>query len=336
MKKKSTRFLTPLALVMLVATACGSGATAPEMTAQALGQSISLTATAGAGTAYDSQAELQTAVAQATAGAESMVATQSAQGGMAAEAMAATATAESPIRAELPTYGIDPANGHVGWIHPPAELSVSGYMQYDYVNQFLGTVAQNFVFSTDITWDTQYGTSGCGMALRSNGNQDALSQYLVIATRGANGHIVFSSMLDGKLQNGIDSYANYLDPKFQTENGSTNRLTVVGRGNTLTIFTNGVQIDQVVAGEQPVLVLPSAPEAPPAGASADQLAKFDQDLSAHNDLVARISSNYKPNLAIIQAETPYFERGFVAFVALSESGTTNCQFNNGWLWIIDN
>ena len=337
MKTKLIRIITitPIALVMLLATACGGGATPAEMTAQALGQSISLTATAGANNNITADENLQTAVAQATANADTVSATQAAQAGLNAEAMAATATAEAPIRAELPTYGIDPANGHVGWIHPPASLSVTGYLKYDYVNQFIGTVAENFVVSTDITWDTQYGTSGCGLVLRSNGNEDALSQYLVIATRGANGHIVFSSMEDGKLRNGIDSYANYLDPKFQVQKGATNRLTVVGRGNTLTIFTNGTQIDQVVAGDQPVLVLPSAPTPPPEGASTDQLAKFDKEFSAHGNLVTRISNNYKPNLAIIQAETPYFERGFVALVALSESGETNCEFNNAWLWIID-
>ena len=327
--------LTIFVLLIGLMTACSSGPTPPEMTAQALGQSISLTATAGANNGFDAQAELQTAVAQATAGAGALAATQSAQAGLNAEAMAATATVEAPIRAELPTYGIDPANGHVGWVHPPAELSVTGYLKYDYINQFIGTVAQNFVVSTDITWDTQYGTSGCGLVLRSNGNEDALSQYLVVATRGANGHIVFSSMEDGKLRNGIDSYANYLDPKFQVQNGATNRLTVVGRGNTLTIFTNGTQIDQVVAGDQPVLALPSIPTPPPAGASDDQLAKFDKELAGHENLIARINNNYKPNLAILQAETPYFERGFVALVALSESGTTNCEFNNSWLWIID-
>ena len=333
--RMTIRHLVILVLLLGVISACGSGPTPPEMTAQALGQSISLTATAGANSGFDAQAELATAVAQATANADSIAATQSAQAGVNAEAMAATATAEAPIRSELPTYGIDPANGHVAWIPPPAALSVTGYLKYDYVNQFIGTVAENFVVSADITWDTQYGTSGCGLVLRSNGNEDALSQYLVIATRGANGHIVFSSMENGKLRNGIDSYANYLDPKFRTENGATNRLTVVGRGNTLTIFTNGVQIDQVVAGEQPVLVLPSAPTPPPVDASTDQLAEFDGAMAAHGDLVTRITNNYNPGLAIIQAETPYFERGFVALVALSESGTTNCEFNNAWLWVID-
>ena len=335
MIRKSLLRLTPFILVMAFATACGGGASAPEMTAQALGQSIALTATAVASNSVSAQDILETAVAQATANANVAAATQAAQAGLNAEAMAATATAEAPIRAELPKYGIDPENGHMGWIHPPATLSVSGYMQYDYVNQFLGTVVDNFVVSADITWDTKYGTTGCGLALRSNGNQDALSQYLVIATRGANGHVIVSSMLDGKLRNGYDSYASYLDPKFESANGATNRLTVVGRGNTLTIFTNGTQIDQVVAGDRPILALPPIPDAPSSDASQDQFAKYDLDLAGHEKLVNRVNSNYKPSLAIFQAETPYFERGFVALVALNESGTTNCEFNNTWLWVID-
>jgi hypothetical protein len=30
-----------------------------------------------------------------------------------------------------------------------------------------------------------------------------------------------------------------------------------------------------------------------------------------------------------------FERGFIAMVAMSESGRTICQFDNAWLWLLD-
>jgi len=316
-------------------SACSGGLDAPEMTAQALGQSISLTATAGAGSSLDAQANLQTAVAQGTASAASAAATQAAAAGQDAAAIAATATAEEPIRAELSKYGINPAYGRVAWVHPPAALSVTGYLQHDFVNDYIGTVAQNFVLSTDITWDTKTGLAGCGLVFRSNGNKESLSQYLVIATRGANGHVVFNSMLDGELQNAIDYYANGIDRNFNSQNGSTNRLTVVARGNTFTIFTNGIQVGQAVAGDQPILALPLMPTQPPSDASADQVAQFNQEMTDFDDLVASIQGNFNPNLAIVQAETPYFERGFVAMAALSESGTTNCQFNNTWLWLIE-
>ena len=332
MKLRSYRFTILVLLTGLISACGGGGATAPEMTAQALGQSISMTATAAASTGFDAQAELDAAVVQATASAEAVAATQAAQAGLNAEAMAATATAEAPIRAELPIYGIDPNNGHVAWVHPPASITVTGPLQYDYVNQYLGTVVQNFVVSADITW---HGVPGCGFALRSSGNKDALSQYLVFITRFANGHVAFSSMIDGKLNNASESYANYLDPNFLVDDGTTNRLTVVARGNTITVFTNGVEVEQIVAGDQAMLVLPSAPIQPPAGASTDELAKFDKELSEHESLVARITGNYKPNRAIFQAETPYFERGFVALVAVNESGTHTCDFDNAWLWVID-
>ncbi len=324
-----------LLILVLLAGAlsdCGSSETPVEMTAQALGQSISMTATAAAGSGMDAQGELDAAVMEATASAEFLAATQAAQAGTNAEAAAATATAELPIRAELPVYGVDPETGHVAWIHPPASITVSGPFQYDYVNQYIGTVAQNFVVSADITW---HGVPGCGFALRSSGNQDALSQYLVFMTRFGNGHVAFSSMIDGELNNASESYANYLDPNFLVDDGTTNRLTVVARGNTITVFTNGVEVQQIVAGDQAYLMLPSAPTQPPAGASADELAAFDKNLAEHESLVAKITGNYKSNRSILQAETPYFERGFVALVAINESGTHTCDFDNAWLWVMD-
>lgn len=329
---KHNSFKVAMILMTVGLAACG-GPSEQEMTAEAIGQTISLTVTAVANAENNvAQSSLQTAEAQATAVAITSAETQTAADVL----IAATAAVEAPIIAELPTYGVDPENGHVGWIHPPTSLVVTGYLQYDYVNDFISVAAENFVISTDITWDTTGGLAGCGLVLRSNGNQDALSQYLVIATRGANGRVIFSSMLDGKLKNGTDNYAGGLDPNFDPQNGTTNRLTVVGRGNTLAIYTNGVQIGQVVAGTQPVFALPPAPTALPASASADEKSAYNAAYAEYEDLVGGIEGNYNPSLAIILPETPYFEKGFLAMVAVNESGTTSCQFNNSWLWIIDN
>ncbi len=87
---------------------------------------------------------IQTAQAEATARGLALDATQAAQSALSDEARAATATAFAPYIANLPRYGVDPEAGRPGWIHPPATLEVDGYMEYDYVNQFLATVAQDF------------------------------------------------------------------------------------------------------------------------------------------------------------------------------------------------
>lgn len=225
---------------------------------------------------------LQAVQATATALALEAEAAQAAAAAADNADAAATAAAEQPIRNELAAYGLDPNVGQLGWIHPPELLDVEGYMGYTYTNRFLLTVARDFVMAADITWNTQFGTTGCGFVLRSDGNEEALNQYIVIGTRGAQGHVGFVTMIDGEVDvdQSQDIYANGIDPLFEWENDTTNRLVVVGQGGTFTIFTNGTQIGQITP------------------------------------------------------QTVY-EDGFVAFVALNESGYTRCQYDNAWLWLLN-
>lgn len=273
------RWLIPLGVLLTASLACSLGGVDAEATAQALRAGLEATATARATSEVGPNQALETAQAQATAMAIGLAATQTALAGQTALIQSATATAIAPIVNELPKYGVDPSQGRLGWMHPPVALQVRGYKQYDYANQFAGTVARDFVASVDITWNTQFGTSGCGLALRSDGNEESLNQYLVIATRGANGHVIFTTMAQGEVVSGADMYAHGLDPKFNSANDTTNRLVVVGRGEIFSIYTNGTQIGQVVA--------------------------------------------------------PEYDRGFVAMVAVSESGRTQCQFDNAWLWLLN-
>jgi hypothetical protein len=333
MSRKAILF--KLLVVMGLLSACGGGPSEQEQTAQALGQSIAQTATAAAVSGFNPGANLETAQAQATAGGAALGATQTFQAGLSAEAQAATAAAAAPILAELPKYGVDPAEGRLGWIHPPVSLEVQGFEQFDYINHFIATVATDFVVSVDITWNTQGGLAGCGVVLRSDGNEDALSQYLAIATRSGNGRVIFSSMDQGEVKNAVDLYAFGLDPLFEWRNDTTNRLTVVARGKTFTVYTNGTFIGDVTAGERPVLALPPPPQEPPAGASADQVAAYDDQLAQYNINVNEMQANYQQSLAVFQPNVPYFDRGFVAFVVLNRSGKSLCQFNNGWLFLID-
>lgn len=320
-------------LLGLGLSAC-SGPSDQEATALALGQSIAMTATAAAGDAFDSGANLLTAQAEATNSALNISMSQTAEAGLSEEARAATATAVAPILAELPTYGVDPGEGHVAWIHPPETLQIEGYLQFDYANRFIGTIATDFVVSADITWNTSYGSSGCGFVLRSDGNKDALSQYIAIATRGGNGRVIFSSMDKGAVKNVIDNYAYGIDPLFDWRNETTNRITIVARDDLFRIYTNGTYIGEVTTGKPPVLVLPLAPAQPAADASDEELSAFDKELEEYDDIVAQAKQKFQQNLVIFQQDTPYFERGFVAMVALSESGTTICSFDNAWLFIM--
>ena len=102
-----------------------------------------------------------------TAHAAADQATRQAQGVLSAEELSATATAVAPIFEELARLGIDPSQGRAGWVHHRASLDIQGYHQYEYVNQFLTVLAGDMVVSSDITWNTTTGLSGCGFVLRS-------------------------------------------------------------------------------------------------------------------------------------------------------------------------
>ena len=173
MKNKRQLIITlGLGFVLLLISGCSSTNEADdqEATAQALSESIFQTATAAAEAAFDPAANQGTAEAEATAVSEAAAATQAAQNAENQQVADATTAAAAPIKAVLPKYDVDAEAGEVGWIHPPLEVHTEGYMQYDYGNQFLGTVAEDFVVSSDITWNTQYGTSACGFVVRSDGN----------------------------------------------------------------------------------------------------------------------------------------------------------------------
>lgn len=219
--------------------------------------------------------ETATAVAL---GATATAAQRTAEAAAETEAMLATL---EPIQSELVQYGISPDEGQLGWVHPPVEISVEGYLQYDW-DVDLVRVVDDFVIAADITMNTQFGSTGCGYALRSDGKEEAVNQYVTIATRGGSGRVLFGTMVDGNLvrDDSKDIFAGAVDPNFEWQNDETNRVAVVGRGNTFSIYTNGL---------------------------------FIGDITTDNSL----------------------ERGLVAFIALNESGTTHCLFENAFLWLLE-
>lgn len=247
------RLALSVGILALAALACGvGGGSDQDATVEALSQSIAMTATA-AGVEEETVVEVNSEETVAAIQAEATEQVQVEEATQVAVATAdtgdqsATEEALAPIRAELPTYGIDPSVGTLGWIQPPITVQTEGYLQYDYGGDFLSTVARDFVLAADITWNTRFGSTACGYVIRSDGNEEAFNQYLVLATRGAQGHVGFAIMQDGEIKDDelTDIYANGIDPQFQWQNDTTNRMTVVGQGNTFTIYTNGTKIGEV-------------------------------------------------------------------------------------------
>lgn len=326
MLKKQILFI-PL-IILLVSLACGGSGSpsSQDMTLQALSDRVRQTGTAAASENVSAADALETARAIATQGLV-----------LDAGSMTATAEAFAPILADLPKYGVDPSEGSLAWVHPPVSLDASGYHQFEYINHFIGTVAADFVLSADITWNTVGSTSGCGFVVRSNGNQVALDQYVAVITRVAQGHFLFATMADGEIVTGQDMYPRTKDKSFNFANETTNRLTIVGRGDHFWVYTNGTLVGEVDPSAPPPGVnLPPEPEKPANQNDAQAMAQYQANKAEYDASVDQIKADAASRQKRFNSADKIFDKGFIAMVALSESGkTTQCSFDNAWLFLID-
>jgi len=249
---RSALIILILAFTALACVVSGGGSDDQQATIDALSQSLVQTSTAvvavGSPTAVNAAATVAAVEEAATEQVQELEASEDLRATEAALEATATEDALAPIRDELPAYGLDPFEGKLGWIHPPLAVQTEGYLQYDYGGEFLSTVVGDFVLAADITWNTRFGSTACGYVIRTDGNEESFNQYLVMATRGASGHVGFIIMQDGEVLDDeiTDIYANGIDPLFEWQNDTTNRMVVVGRGNTFTIYTNGTKIGEVI------------------------------------------------------------------------------------------
>ena len=308
--------IVPL-IVIMVSLACGTSGNdaSTESTIEAISAQVRATGTASAAQGAQAPQALDTS----------------------SDSLTATAVAFAPILATLPKYGVDPSEGRIGWVHPPVSLDASGYHHFEYVNYYIGTLAQDFVISADITWNTVGSTSGCGFVMRSDGNENALDQYVAIITRVASGHFLFSTMSDGEVVTGRDIYARYTDKTFRWENDTTNRLTIVGRGNRFWVYTNDTLIGEIdPSAPPPQPNFPPEPEKPANQSDPQAMALYEQQKIEHAAIVEQMKAEYAARMRAYNGADTVFERGFMALVALSESGrSTTCKFDNGWLFLID-
>jgi hypothetical protein len=310
--------------------------------AKSLYATVTVISNAIAGTATSEKAlavgagELATAQAEATQESQQISATQTAQFAGRDVTKLATSTVTAPIIAELPMYGLDASSGEVGWMHDPLTLEVSGYQQFTYGNDFMNITAKNFVLASDITWNTQYGDSGCGFMFRSNGDQQKPSQYMIIATRFANGRVIFTAMKDGDLANIHDFYPKDADRTFQWQNDTTNRFAIVARDNLIEIYTNLVKIGEIDTTQPPKpLVMPAQPIPPLDSSDTSAQQAYESQMEEYQDIVQQAQQNFQVANANYQKEKAVLTDGFLSMLAFTQGGQTTCTFDKAWLWLLE-
>lgn len=306
-----------------------------DPTLSAMSTSVAQTATAAklTGGSVDS---LATAQYEATRKSASIIATQTAQAVGRSEAELAQATLEAPVKSELPLYNVDPNEGRLGWVQGPLVLEITGYAEYAYGNDKMEVTAADFVLAADVTWDTQYGSSGCGFMFRSNGDKEKPSQYMIIATRFANGHVIFTALGDGEIANIHDFFPRTVDKSFDWQNGTTNRFVIVARGNLIEIYTNGVKIGEVDTTKPPTqLPIPPAPIPPIDQSDLGAMQAYEAQIKEFDDIVQQGQASFQKAVANYNKRIVILDDGFLAMFAASESGRTVCTFDDAWLWLIE-
>ena len=248
-----------------------------------------------------------------------------------------TATAIFPALEELQHYGVSPFDGEVAWLHRPVTISVNGINQFGYANDYPQVTAGNFVLASDITWNTNYGLSGCGFMFRSDGNSQAPNQLMVLLSRVAEGTLAFSALAGGNITNMNYFYPWIKDKSFNWQNNSTNRLVIIVRANLIDIYTNGVLIAEVDTSKPPPstftsVTIPQLPSNP----SAQQLLTYQQIVNQYQLDSTQLSAQ------LSQAQQNYYSNkissltdGFLGFAVSSSSGTAGCKFSNAWLFLFN-
>ncbi|HUN22979.1 MAG TPA: hypothetical protein PK299_07625 [Anaerolineales bacterium] len=161
------------------------------------------------------------------------------------------------ISSDLQRMGIDPTSGVLEWQHPPITLFAEGKNTFDHGNNFLLTVVTDFVIAADVTWNTLFGTAGCGYFLRSDGKTDdnnnfTGNQYMLGISRAALGVVGLSTMRNGQIDEDRDETVQLeiqpFDPSFQFQNDTTNHFAIIGRDDVFSVYSNGNYVGDLSIG----------------------------------------------------------------------------------------
>lgn len=335
MKRKPLTLI--LVITILFTGSCGVGSSSLDAMSETLTPMSKLvreTVTARAEAEGGSGNELATAISNATERAQGIYATQTARAELNEPSRLATATAIAPVVAELPRYGVDPASGYVAWIHQPATIDLNGFNQTGFANDYPQVTAKDFVMAADITWNTKNSLSGCGFMFRSDGNQNNPSQYTIIISRVASGHLAFLALAKGEISNFREFFPKDKDRSFNWFNDSTNRLAIVASGNLIDIYTNGVLLGQVDITQPPPPVAVKFPKLEiPEGATPKQLEQYQQQIEQYDQGNQQIAAQLGDAQKNFDKNQPFFYDGLLGFLGLSQSGQMICTFDNAWLFI---
>ena len=229
-----------ICILVLMQSACSIGAPEPTATPNP-------TATL-APTATNTPTPIPTATATATAtppptatATPTPTATPNRTATAEAKAAAALAAALKVVNPVLEKYKINGGTGLTYFANEPVQFGVDQYNTYVY-NWIDDNAYSDFVYHSDITWESTGGLAGCGVTFRSDGDIENGEFYRFDIMRLQNAPAwqawyVYSSAwknLGWKYHNSIKDTL-----------GSQNTITIIAKGSNLQAYVNDVKMTEI-------------------------------------------------------------------------------------------
>ena len=148
---------------------------------------------------------------------------------------------------DLEPLGLTLDQGSLGWYQTrQEEIDLYEPKVYYILSPDKTVTAANFIFSSEITWESSGGLAGCGLVFRADGDIIRGEQYhlLTIRLSGFPGWDI-EYWKDGDWQSTLNGRA-MTSKAIDQGQGSTNQIVLVADGGTFTVYANGERLGRVL------------------------------------------------------------------------------------------
>lgn len=248
---RGIRIIAICIILVLVPIACKPSAPAAEPAATALPAATDTAAPTDTPIPTDTPEPTATPPPTDTPTPEP-TATPDLTGTAAVEATQAAEEAMAEVSQDLETVGVSATSGKLAWVSSETVvLKVNTYGEHDYQVIDPDLVVQDFVFQTDVTWDSSGGLAGCGLLFRAEEDLDrgANYEFLTIRLSGLPAWGVFRVDYN-TIQDDL-SPKNAFSSSINQKQGSSNTYTLIAKGNSFTFYANGDRMGTVFNSKLP-------------------------------------------------------------------------------------
>jgi hypothetical protein len=168
------------------------------------------------------------------------------------EATQAAEEAMAEVSKELDTVGVSASSGKLAWVSSETvTLKVNTYGSHDYQAIDPDLVVQDFVFQTDVTWESTGGLAGCGLLFRAEEDLERGANYEFLTIRLSGLPVWWVWRVEyNTIQDDMTAKSPF-SSSINQKQGATNTYTLIAKGNSFAFYANGDRMGTVFNSKLP-------------------------------------------------------------------------------------